>query len=106
MAGCGDDNKQIDFNGFSGDQCSPKLIIKPSKSATTETCYHDEWTNAYYKYYIGKRTPKFQLPPYLNTSFSKDNLGASFDEMPAAYKEVAVEKYMEDLGNSLKAVKD
>ena len=69
-------------------------------------CYHDEWNNAYFKYYIGERQPKFQLPPYLNTSFSKDNFGATFDEMPPAYKEVAVEKYMEDLGNSLKAVKD
>ena len=41
----------------------------------------------------------------MNTSFSKENFGASFDEMPPAYKEVAVEKYLEDLQSSLETVK-
>jgi len=41
--------------------------------------------DAYLKYYVGNKTEKFQLPPNMNTSFSKENLGATFEEMPPAY---------------------
>ena len=67
-------------------------------------CFQSSLNQNYFKQYIGPRTEKFQLPPSMNKSFSKDNLGAEFDELPPAYKEVAIEKYREDLEKSLKAV--
>lgn len=51
----------------------------------SERCYHDEWNNVYYKYYIGGRTEKFVLPPHMNTSFSIANIGDTFEELPGEY---------------------
>ena len=61
---------------------------------------------AYYKYYVGDRIEKYELPAYLNKTATKENIDGNFEEMPDDYKAIAIEKYRDDYTRSLATVSE
>ena len=77
MLDCGADNSSIIYSFYQDDNCA----VKKSDLGITVMdgeCFQSKVNQEYFKQYIGGRTERFQLPPYLNSSFSKENLGATF----------------------------